>query len=245
MSLTLIVVGIAVGAVSGFFGVGGGTILVPLLLYLGFDIKDAIGISVVQMVFSSLFGSWLNFKKGTLKISSTIFFGFGGFLGGLASGYVVHTLSSRTLTVILLGVVLFAIYRFFHAPAVAQKPPIENRLLFLAIGIMIGIMATSVGIGGALLLTPIMVGFLHYSVKEAVSAALFFVTFSSVAGLISLSRYGYVDYMHGLVIGVASLAGVFIGIHFAHKTDPKRHKKLILILNFVILALIVNKLTRG
>ncbi len=245
MSVELIVVGIVVGAISGFFGVGGGTILVPVLLYLGFDIKEAIGISVVQMVFSSIFGSFLNFKKGTLKISSTIFFGIGGFLGGLLSGCVVHTLSSKTLTLILLGVVLFAIYRFFHAPAQSDRPAIENRLLFLVIGIFIGIFSTSVGIGGALLLTPIMVGFLHYHVKEAVSASLFFVTFSSVAGLISLSRYGYIDYGHGIAIGVASLIGVFIGIHFAHKTDPKRHKKLILILNFVILALIVNKLLRG
>ncbi len=245
MEIALLIAGVAVGAISGFFGVGGGTILVPVLLYLGYDIKDAIGISVVQMVFSSIFGSFLNFRRGTLKISSTIFFGFGGFLGGLLSGYVVHTLSSHTLTLILLGVVLFAIYRFFHAPAESHKPAIENRLLFLLIGIFIGIFATSVGIGGALLLTPIMVGFLHYHVKEAVSAALFFVTFSSVAGLISLSRFGYVDWADGIMIGVASLIGVFIGIHFAHKTDPKRHKNLILILNFVILALIANKLFRG
>jgi len=245
MIIELVFTGILVGAISGFFGVGGGTILVPILLYLGFDIKEAIGISVVQMVMSSLFGSYLNFKKGSLRVSSTIFFGFGGFLGGLASGYVVHQLSSRTLTYILLGVVLYAIYRFFHAPAQSERPPIENRALFFAIGTMIGIFATSVGIGGALLLTPIMVGFLHYHVKEAVSTALFFVLFSSMAGLISLSRFGYVDYQHGLTVGVASLAGVFIGIHFAHKTDPKRHKKLILVLNFVILALIVNKLLRG
>ena len=245
MSIELAFLGIFVGAISGFFGVGGGTILVPLLLYLGFDIKDAIGISVVQMVFSSLFGSFLNFKRGSLKISSTVFFGFGGFLGGLMSGYVVHMLSSKTLTLILLGVILFAIYRFFHAPAHTDKPEIENRALFLGIGVMIGIFATSVGIGGALLLTPIMVGFLHYNVKEAVSAALFFVVFSSIAGLISLSRYGYVDYGHGLLIGIASLLGVYIGIHFAHKTDPKRHKNLILILNFIILALIANKLFRG
>lgn len=245
MDSALLISGVAVGAISGFFGVGGGTILVPVLLFLGFDIKDAIGISVVQMVFSSIFGSFLNFRKGTLKISSTIFFGFGGFLGGLLSGYVVHTLSSRTLTLIFLGVVLFAIYRFFHAPAQSDKPPIENRLLFLSIGIVIGIFATSVGIGGALILTPVMVGFLHYHVKEAVSAALFFVTFSSVAGLVSLSRYGYVDWSDGIVVGVTSLIGVYIGIHFAHKTDPKRHKNLILILNFVILALIVNKLLKG
>ncbi len=242
MVFELILVGVVVGAISGFFGVGGGTILVPILLYMGFDIKEAIGISVVQMVFSSYFGSYLNYKRGSLKVSSTIFFGIGGFFGGLLSGYIVHILSSLTLSYILLGVIIFAIYRFFNAPAISDKKPIENKILFFIIGVMIGIFATSVGIGGALLLTPIMVGMLHYPIKDAVSSALFFVVFSSTAGLISLSSYGYIDYNSGLIIGIASLIGVFLGIHLAHKTDPKRHKNLILILNFIILALIVNKI---
>jgi len=242
MVIELALVGVLVGAVSGFFGVGGGTILVPVLLYLGFDIKEAIGISIVQMVFSSLFGSYLNFKKGTLKVTTTIFFGFGGFVGGLASGYIVHTLSSKTLTWIFLGVILFAIYRFFYAPAEHHQKPIENRALFFAIGIMIGMFATSIGIGGALLLTPIMVGFLYYDIKAAVSAALFFVVFSSISGLISLSVYGHVDYVHGLLVGLSSLIGVYFGIYMAHKTEAKRHKNMILGLNFIILALLINKL---
>ncbi len=242
MSIELLLAGVLVGGISGFFGIGGGTILVPILLYLGFDIKEAIGISVVQMVFSSLFGSYLNLRKGTLKISSTIFFGFGGFLGGLSSGFIVHHLSSESLTWMFLGVVLFAIYKFFHAPSISQKTPIENRLLFLAIGIMIGMFATSIGIGGALLLTPIMVGFLHYDIKVAVSTALFFVVFSSISGLISLSSYGYVDYSDGIMIGIASLIGVYFGVQLAHKTEAKKHKNMILGLNFIILALIINKL---
>ena len=66
--MELAFVGIFVGFLSGFFGIGGGTILVPILLALGFDMKSAVGISVTQMVFSSLFGSFLNLRKGVLKI---------------------------------------------------------------------------------------------------------------------------------------------------------------------------------
>lgn len=242
MILELLLVGVLVGAISGFFGVGGGTILVPILLYLGFDIKEAIGISIIQMVFSSLYGSYLNFKKGTLEINRTIFFGIGGFVGGLASGFIVHHLSDRTLTLMFLGVVLYAIYRFFHAPAVHHQKPIENRLLFFVIGAIIGMFATSIGIGGSVILTPIMVGMLYYNIKTAVSTALFFVVFSSISGLISLSSYGYIDYTHGAIVGISSLLGVYFGIHMAHKTDAKKHKNMILGLNFIILALIINKL---
>lgn len=46
----LIALGVVVGLLSGFFGIGGGTVLVPMLLALGYDTKVAIGMSVVQMV---------------------------------------------------------------------------------------------------------------------------------------------------------------------------------------------------
>jgi uncharacterized membrane protein YfcA len=242
MSIELVIAGIFVGIISGFFGVGGGTILVPILLYLGFDIKDAIGISVIQMVFSSIFGSYLNYKKGTLKPTSTIFFGLGGAIGAMGSGYIVHHLSSTTLSFIFLSVVIFAIYRFFQSNHSDGKKPIENRALYLFIGVMIGLFATSIGIGGALILTPVMVGFLHHELKSAVSAALFFVVFSSISGLISLSAYGHIDFTKGLIIGISSLIGVYFGINLSHKTDAKRHKNLILILYIIILGLMINKL---
>ncbi len=83
MGIELIVLGIVVGTLSGFFGIGGGTILVPLLLMMGFDMKSAIGIAIVQMVFSSIFGSYINKKKGTLNVPMVLSLGLGGFLGAL------------------------------------------------------------------------------------------------------------------------------------------------------------------
>jgi len=88
MFLTLILIGIFIGMMSGFFGIGGGMILVPVLLLLGFSVKVAIGISIVQMVFSSLYGSYLNYKKGSLVLKEGIYLGFGGFIGGFGGGHI-------------------------------------------------------------------------------------------------------------------------------------------------------------
>jgi len=49
MVIELIFVGTFIGAMAGFFGIGGGMMLVPVLLAIGFDIKAAIGISIKTM----------------------------------------------------------------------------------------------------------------------------------------------------------------------------------------------------
>ena len=242
MLVILSILGIFIGFLSGFFAIGGGTMLVPALLMLGYDIKYAIGISVTQMVFSSLYGSYLNYKKGTLNLKNSISVGIGGFFGAANSGYIVSHLSSYTLTLIFLSFVFLAIYKFFKSPHVSDEKEINNNLLLFVIGYLVGTMSISVGIGGALLITPILVGFLHFPLKKALSSALFFVIFSSVSGFASLAYNGFVHYKEGFLVGIFSLVGVYFGIKLSHKTEHKRHKKLLLIFYVVIMLLILKKL---
>jgi uncharacterized membrane protein YfcA len=226
--IELIIIGILVGTMSGFFGLGGGTVLVPMLMIAGFDIKEAIGISVMQMVFSSIYGSYLNHKKGLLKIDEGIFVGFGGFVGALFSGLIVSTLSSHTLELIFLAFVLFAIYKFVQTPLHVEQKESSNKFILFLVGLFVGSFAISIGVGGSLLLTPILVGYLFYDMKRASSLGLFFVIFSSVSGFISLSYFGHINYVDGTIVGLLSLIGVYIGIQIKSKTDAKQFKNVVL-----------------
>ncbi len=99
----------------------------------------------------------------------------------------------------------------------------------------------SIGVGGAIMLIPILVSFMRYPLKIATSLSLFFVIFSSVAGFISLSLSGQMPFYEGLIIGIASLIGVFFGIKTKNLTGAKNYKKSILIMNVVILGIMVYK----
>ena len=107
--ITLGFIGILIGFMSGFFGIGGGTMLVPTLLYLGIDLKSAIAISVMQMVFSSIYGSYLNFKTKFLNLKDGIYIGVGGFLGALFSGILVTHIPEKILGIMFLSFVAFPI----------------------------------------------------------------------------------------------------------------------------------------
>ncbi|MBU1667685.1 sulfite exporter TauE/SafE family protein [bacterium] len=246
MEIMLIAVGVLVGALSGFFGIGGGMILVPILMFLGIDIKTAIGISIVQMVFSSIYGSYLNHKKGSLIVGEGIWVGIGGFVGGFMGAYLSQLLSSSMLEYLFLGLLLFALYRLFSAkPKDDESVKTLDPLVLFTVGGIIGVFAIALGVGGSILLTPILAGFLHYPIKKAVSAGLFFVVFSSVAGLVSLLSVGTVDLEKGLFVAVASLFGVFIGIWLKDHVSSSQHKLYLLIMYIAALLILMKKMFLG
>lgn len=244
MMMELIPVGIFAGAMSGFFGIGGGTILVPILLVFGFATKDAIGISIVQMVFGSIYGSYLNHKKGSLIVGDGIFVGLGGFLGGYIGGYITQYIADIVLQILFFGLVVFALLGILFSKQHKEDHTTKtlSKTLLFFIGLVIGVFGITLGVGGSIVLTPLLVGLLHYPIKKAVSAGLFFVVFSSVAGMFSRLMTGTIDFENGFLVAIASLIGVWFGIWLKGHVVDRNHKAALLMLYVIILIILINKI---
>ncbi|PAF42825.1 sulfite exporter TauE/SafE family protein [Helicobacter sp. 11S02596-1] len=226
-------IGMISGIAAGFFGMGGGTIIVPVMLTLGYSFEHAIGISVMQMMFSSTFGSIINYKKGLLNISDGVYAGIGGLIGASFSGLILSSINTKTLTILFLIITCYSFvkYAFKLKTSVNASPPIKSkinqRLMLILTGIITGIFAISLGIGGGLLMVPILGYYLGYESKRVVPLGLFFVIFSSISGTISFHSHDVIDtdVLHaGLYIGVASIVGVWLGIKLIIISSPKLHR---------------------
>lgn len=242
MIYELIIFGVITGFISGFFGVGGGMILVPMLLMAGFVMKQAIAISIMQMVFSSIYGSFLNVKKAKNVLKDGIVIGIGGFVGGLQSGFIIKNASNEFLQYLLIAILVFSIIKIFFSPAEHDDDIKEHSkpTLFI-IGFFVGIIAMSIGVGGSVILTPILVGFMRYDLKSATALGLFFVIFSSIAGFTSLWLHGQLLFTYGAIVGITSLLGVYFGIKAKNAIHSNSYKKYILILNIIILISMIYK----
>ncbi|MEA3370385.1 MAG: sulfite exporter TauE/SafE family protein [Campylobacterota bacterium] len=90
------------GFFSGFLGIGGGSIISPILLLFGYDIKKiAIGISFV-IPFSSIvaFGSYATVIKLDYLLLAIV--GVGAYIGGMIGNYILHfKVSPKTIKKIL------------------------------------------------------------------------------------------------------------------------------------------------
>lgn len=242
MLLALGFLGVAIGFVSGFFGIGGGTVLVPILLLIGMDIKAAIGIAAMQMVFSSTLGSYVNFRSGKLKLGEGLYLGLGGFVGATQSGAIVAATPNYILMSSFVFILFLSLVKFFQAPAEPNGEAITSKPLLFGVGVVVGMISLSMGIGGAVFLTPILVGFMRYDIKRAVSMGLFFVVFSSISGFLSMAWHGLIDYKIGLILGLGSLLGVVFGAKQSHVIDRRKQKWWLLGLYVVMILLTIYEL---
>lgn len=226
-----IFIGIIAGITSGLFGIGGGMIIVPFSLMLGISSHQAIAISIVQMIFSSLFGSYLNYKKGNLALKDGLLAGFGGLIGASFSGFIVSFFSDIALSGVFLcvSIMFFAKYFFGRKNAVVKRElsPIAKSLILIISGAIVGVFAISLGIGGGLQLAAILGYFLGYDSKKVTRLSLCYIIFASSAGAFSFFREGFIDeniFLKGIIVALGSLIGVFIGTKIMEKIQLKSHK---------------------
>jgi uncharacterized protein len=96
--LRLAAIGSAAGVFSGLFGVGGGTIIVPLLvLWFAYGQKEATGTSLVAIVLVSLVGTWRQREYGNVRMRDGVVIGVLSPLGVLAGVALANAVSERTL----------------------------------------------------------------------------------------------------------------------------------------------------
>jgi len=238
----LLPIGIMAGVTSGYFGVGGGTILVPILLLFGFDMKSAVSISILQMFMSSIYGTYLNNKKENINFKYMGFVALGGFFGAQGSIYLISILSDFYLQIILLIFLLLSILKL-NKKIKPQEIKIDvSPLKLFLLGLPIGLLAMSVGVGGALILIPILVTIFGYSTQQASITGLLFVLLASFSGVIGLGISGGLLLEEGLITGIGALIGVNIGVRAIHKSSASIHKKLLMGLYLLVTSIVLYEL---
>ncbi|MCV6607489.1 MAG: sulfite exporter TauE/SafE family protein [Campylobacterales bacterium] len=234
--------GVISGLLAGFFGVGGGAITVPLLLLTNLPLKFAIGMSSLQMVLSSYFGTFIN-NKQEKKLSILSFYplGIGGIIGGVIGGNLVDTFEEKTLSYLFLGLLLFALVRVFISKTDKEPRFSPTKPVLILVGIVIGSISSMLGVGGAILLIPLLVGYMGFSTKDASKIGLFFVTFTSTSAFLTLYSLGYVDLEKGAIVAVSSLLGVRLGILLRDRVSLTSHKGLVITMYVVLTGIFLYK----
>lgn len=96
VSLCLIIMGFFVGVLSGFFGFGGGFILTPLLISLGFPANIAVGTSVTEIFMSSIVASLKHKRLGNVDVKVGLIIALSSIPGTEFGAQIIERLKTNT-----------------------------------------------------------------------------------------------------------------------------------------------------
>jgi uncharacterized membrane protein YfcA len=97
--LELLAIGTAAGVFSGLFGVGGGTVMVPLLiLWLGYDERTATGTSLAAIIVISAVGAVTQAFYGNVHVDDGLLVGIPAVGGVLLGTWIQQRVSMRVIS---------------------------------------------------------------------------------------------------------------------------------------------------
>jgi uncharacterized protein len=222
----LLASGILAGLLAGLLGIGGGALLVPILLSLGYSYASAVATSSLSIVLTSLSGSWQNWRMGYLKPDRVILLGLPGVVTALAGASLVAIVPKYVLEAGFGGFMLVNIYlsRLKQRLAAGEGlviGAIEPTVARIVTGGVAGLLAGIFGIGGGAIMVPLQMLFLGEKIKLAIQTSLGVIILTSIAACIGHARAGNVLYVQGILLGIGGAIGVAFSARFLPKLSDR------------------------
>ena len=268
--LVILFLSFIVGLLSGLFGVGGGFLMTPFLIFLGIPPTYAVANEANNILASSVSGSLTHWFKQTLDYKMGLMIVIGGVVGtivgiitftyfkeigkinliiSLAYMYVLAIIGTlmlvegvkeidRARKKIFLKKKLHSHYWIHGLPfrmRFKKSKVYESALAPIVLGLIVGFIASIMGVGGAFLLVPAMIYIIGMPTKLVPGTSLFVTIFiTAIVVILHAINYKSIDLVLVTTLIFGSIIGVQIGIKIGEYLDSSKLKALLAILLLLV-----------
>ncbi len=230
--LILLIAGILGGLIAGLFGLGGGILFAPVLLFLfqSANVQEpvlwTVGTSLFCNFIAALSSSYKHIQMGNTFISEGLMTGLFGIAGTFLGRFIATSpyYSEREFIIFFSIILFYSVYHFLRnrKPRSLETATEVHPMRWyhaMLLGLAAGVLATLAGVGGGLVLVPAMTVFLSFGFRKVVSISSMAIVIITLSGWIQLALLtpassGY----SGLDVGFVDLGVAFplvIGSFFA------------------------------
>jgi uncharacterized membrane protein YfcA len=234
------------GFLSGFLGVGGGIIYVPILDYflskMGLTddalVKAILANSLFTIIFSGSVSSYKQYKLGNFFPKEIMHTAIPGVITAITMTLFIRmgTWYDKTIFNYVFAIMLFVIgvRMFMKTKEATHDTSISKKFLgFNITGFFAGIITAMSGLGGGVVMTPIFTDVLHQNIKKASSISNGVIPFFAISvGILNLSSNAAATQVHDWQIGfivfpvvipmiIGSIFFAPLGVTFSQKTSQK------------------------
>jgi len=241
----------AVGMLSGIFGVGGGFLMTPLLIFIGIPPAVAVATEANQIVASSVSGVLAHWKRGNVDFKMGLMLLIGGVIGSSVGVWLFAFLRGlgqldlviKLSYVVFLGIIgALMLIESINAMRRSRKQMAPKRrthnwmhglpfkmrfrrsrlyisaLMPVSIGVLVGLLAAIMGVGGGFVMVPAMIYLLGMPTAVVVGTSLFQIIFVTAnVTVLQAVNTQTVD----VVLALLLLTGGVIGAQFGAKLGGK------------------------
>ena len=253
-----VLIGFIASVSGGFWGLGGGWMIVPALLLLNVDIQTVAAASLFQMAISS---SWtvfrqfpgIGWKKGGWGWNVALPFCMASFLSGFSGEYVSSFMKETFKSELPHQIIFFCILICIFISIFKTKPAspdlekdqvggaLMKSLIASTLGLFSGVISAVVGIGGGIIARPVMTSILSVPEKTTGMITRLIVLFTGISGTTSYLYSGQVDRHDvvsiGLLLAMGGIPGFVIGAKM-HESSLRSGTELAAQRSFAIIVLL-------
>lgn len=223
--LAFVFIGLTAGLLSGLFGVGGGTVIVPLLvLMLRFDQRLAAGTSLTAIVPTASVGVISYALSGSVAWIAALILAAGAVVGAQIGSRLMPRISQAALRwgfVVFVVVVMVSLFVVVPSRAAVFELSWLNGVGLVLVGMLTGIVAGLIGVGGGVIVVPVLMFLFGTSDLVAKGTSLMMMIPTAVSGTIGNLRHRNVDLVAAAIIGVAACTTTALGAWLATLIDPR------------------------
>lgn len=222
--IVLIVVGMLVGVLSGMFGIGGGTVIVPALVWLGLSQRNAAATSMLAIVPTSISGVISYATGGHVDWLAAALLFCGMFIGGQIGSWLLSRLPELVLRWIFVAFLVFVVIN-----QVSFVPSRDHQIVMTVVtgiglallGVVIGTLAGLLGIGGGALAVPSLSMLFGASDLVARGTSLLAMFPNSITTSVANLKRRLVHVKAALIIGLVAAVTAPFGTWIAGAVSPR------------------------
>jgi uncharacterized membrane protein YfcA len=241
--IVLVAAGIIVGLGQGLLGVGGAFIMVPVMVavfdHMGWGadvaVKTAFGTSLLVIFPAAVATTYAHQRRQAIWWKAAIVIGIAGAAGSLLGATLTtRVIGGETMKIVFAVMVFLAAIRLLTAkPAESQEAPKERIVFWGVFGLLVGLVSGLLGIGGGILMVPVLTTVLKFRMHQAVATSAAVMVLTSAAGALGYflnglnvsdlpaDSLGYFSVTAWLCLAPTSIAMTQVGTWAAHRLSAK------------------------
>lgn len=229
MDLAIVGFGLGVGVLVGMTGIGGGSLMTPLLI-LVFGIKPitAVGTDLAYGAITKTVGGWRHLRHGTVDMSLSIWMAFGSVPAAIGGVYVLELIEraygddfdsilivALAVTLLFTGAVTLGRALFLKALHDKERETVEmttrNKVYAIVLGVLVGFVLGVTSAGSGALIAVGLILLFRLIPSRVVGTDIFHAAILLWAAAMAHIVAGNVDFVLAANILIGSIPGVWIG----------------------------------